>query len=188
MVPHSLRCRVLSLAALAVFLVSGCRIIGPDDDSRSVSFHADQDLYDVQIIEGTQLFLDFDIRMEIRNDGDRDLALLGCIKPSMPILQKRVDDDWVTVYAVAEPACLSPPWFLEPGDVYRDTLRVEAELETGILGVLVWESHIPVNGEYRLERGIYEGSEGEDWPTILPLEERVSASFLVRVHRGLVRL
>jgi len=181
MVPDIIRRQFLFLAALAVLFFSGCEILGPDD-SLSVVFEADRDLYEVEIIEGIAPFLNFQIATTVRNNGDRDLALLGCQRPSMPVLQKRVDDEWMFAYGVAEPECLSPPFPLNPGDVYRDTLRVETVLRVDSPGSFLWENGIPVNGEYRLERGIYENSDnGDVWPTILPVEDRVSATFQILV-------
>lgn len=146
----------------------------------SVSFRPDRDLYEIRVIEGIAPFLDFDIGMEVRNSGKEDIFLLGCINPSMPVLQKQIDDEWRTVYAVAEPECLSPPWVLEPGDVHRDTLRVEAVLIPGSSTGFLWEDHTSVDGDYRLERMIYQDrSDTDDWPQLIPLKDRISRTFQI---------
>lgn len=168
---------------LSVFLLAGCAIIDPNDIHRSVDFDSDQAFYEVFITERTDPFMNFDIPLELRNTGNADIILTGCINPSLPVLQKRLDDEWVTVYAVVELACSSPPWVLHPGDMHRDTLRVRTRVKLLSNTEFIWvekffdiDADIPVNGQYRLERRIFADTEGQD---LLPLADRVSNSFRI---------
>ncbi len=120
----------------------------------------------------------------MENDGDEDVVLIGCINPSLPVLQKLVDGVWTTVYAVAEPECLSPPWFVEPGEIHRDTLRVDAVLDPDVVPTPRWDNGITLDGTYRLERMIYTDHRTSEFGDPLPLTERVTPTFEIRARHS----
>jgi len=181
---------ILLLGALLLLLVPGCLLIDGTDNNNDVSvrFRTTQDLYEPIIVTEIAVFMNFEIATRLENTGDVDIVLIGCINPSMPMLQKSVDEEWVFVYAVAEPLCISPPWFLKPGKVYRDTLRVSTILDPNVVPEAKWENGIPVDGMYRLKRMIYgSGFEGDLPQGPLPLPQRVSQTFEVRAVHALIK-
>ncbi len=93
------------------------------------------------------------IETEYTNKTGNPVYLIGCGKPSAPILQKYVDGQWVTAYAPVEAACLSiPPLKLQNGEIYRETYYVEGYLP-GYNFAPTFD--VPVPGRYRLVREIY---------------------------------
>ncbi len=178
---------ILFLGAFLLLLVPGCLLIdGTDNNDISVRFRTTQDLYEPIIVTEIAVFMNFEIATRLENTGDEDIVLIGCINPGMPVLQRFVEGEWVLVYAVAEPLCISPPWFLKPGEVYRDTLRVSTILDPNVIPEAKWENGVPVDGMYRLERSIYgSGFEGDFPHDLLPLPQRVSQTFEIRSRHAL---
>jgi len=179
--------RLLPVCALLLLSFSGCLLIdGADDDGVSVRFRTTQNLYEPIIVTEIAVFMNFEIATELENTGDEDFVLIGCINPSKPVLQKFTGDAWEFVYGVAEPECISPPWFIKPGEVFRDTLRISTILDPNVLPEAKWENGIPVDGMYRLERGIYSRSFEGDFPhDLLPLPQRVSQTFEIQARHAL---
>lgn len=168
--------------------MSGCALVDSSENGYSVQFRADRDRYEPIIITEIAVFLNFDIASVLENQGGEDIVLTGCINPSLPVLQKRLDGIWTTVYAPNELECISPPWFIKPGESHQDTLRVNAILDPQVFPVVRWESGIPVDGTYRLERRIFTDHLVEGFPgTLLPLSSRVSQSFEIRTLQALIR-
>jgi hypothetical protein len=171
---------VALLFTILVLCTSGCLIIDGSDGtgSRPVEYRTTEDVYEPVIITGIGVFVSFEIAGRIRNTGDGDIAMIGCFRPQRPVLQKFVDGDWTTVYAVAEPECLSPPFYFGPGETYQDTLMVSAVLDPDVSPEAKWDSGIPVAGLYRLQRNIYSSEERSGYPQdLLPLADRVSEPF-----------
>lgn len=174
------------VCTLLLSFVSGCALVDSSENGDSVRFRTDHDFYEAIIISGILVRMNVDIATILENQGGEDVVLTGCINPSLPELQKRLDGIWTTVYAAAEPECISPPWFIEPGEMYQDTLRVDAILDPQVVPVLRWESGIPVDGTYRLERRIYTNHLVDEFPgTLLPLSDRVSQVFEIRTRQAL---
>ncbi len=168
--------------------MSGCALVDSDKNGYSVRLRADQNLYEPIIITGVTVRMNFDIATVMENRGSEDVVLTGCINPSLPVLQKLLDGIWTTVYTAIEPECISPPWFIEPGESHQDTLRVHAILSPQVIPVVRWENGIPVDSTYRLERRIYTNHLVDGAPgTLLPLSNRVSQSFEIRTQQALTR-
>lgn len=179
---------ILLLGAILLLLVPGCLLIDGTDNDNSVQFRTTQDLYEPVIVTEIAVFMNFEIATRLENTGDEDIVLIGCINPSMPVLQKFVEGDWVVVYAVVELRCISPPWFLKPGEVHRDTLRVSTILDPNVVPEAKWDNGIPVDGMYRLKRMIYgSGFEGDFPQDLLPLPQRVTQTFEVRAVHALTK-
>ena len=174
------------IGAIVISLFPGCALVDSSENRYSVRFRANQDLYEPIIITEITVRMDFDIATILDNQGGQDVVLKGCINPSLPVLQKRLDGIWTVVYAAIEPECISPPWFIKPGESHQDTLRVHAVLDPQVIPVVRWESGIPVDGTYRLERMIFTNHLIEEAPsTLLPLSDRVSQSFEIHTQQAL---
>jgi hypothetical protein len=122
----------------------------------------------------------FDIPYRTRNSTRDTLYLTGCLKPDPPRLEKRVDGEWVLAYREIRLLCWSPPWVLAPGEVRRDTARVEGFLPGQSAGPVF---HTSIEGTYRLKREIYSSLTDEKYPLgkdTLSVDRRVSNAFQLR--------
>jgi hypothetical protein len=165
--------------SLAVFvLIGGCAVVDTNEISTSISFKTTSDLYDVPALDTNPSSISFDIASVIRNNGSESVHLTGCIVPNRPVLQKNVAGTWTTVYSVAEPECLSPPFVIEQGESLSDTLQVQTPLHANTSLGARWDNGIPIDGTYRLLRNIFSGESEFD---LLDEKERVSESFEIRV-------
>ena len=115
----------------------------------------------------------------LRAPADQTLYIMNCNGASGVSLQRRVGDEWVSAWAVAMNACLSPPIVVAPGEEHTTTIELRADaanvahpnrrLESGTYRV-VWSGVLTSFDQDR--RGF--GPE-------LPLEKRVSSPFRIDV-------
>jgi len=172
-----------SLLCLVVLLTS-CTLIGPDSDALitpapdSPALVTDRSAYKATVIEGDHITLT--IPLTYTNQTTQPLYLIGCRQPSSPIIERQVGNVWIHVYASIELACLSPPWVLNPGEHFQDTLRVRASLD---LEDKTFPKFLPpVTGNYRLVRSVYTQPESYK-EYLLPKQARISNTFtLSRTH------
>lgn len=118
----------------------------------------------------------------LRAPADQTLYIMNCNGASGVSLQRKVGEEWVSAWAVAMNACLSPPLVIRPGEEHSATLELHEDAANAV--------H-PAGG--KLESGTYRvvwtgvlTSFDPDVPPFgpeLPLEGRVSAPFRIDVPR-----
>lgn len=170
--------RRLLVPALLFVLLSACSLLGDEElhgEDTGPLLQTDQASYNADLPTDDSARVVVDIPYEVYNPTVRSLYFVGCNPPPSPILEKQVAGTWQTAYAAIELQCLSPPFVLPPGEVWRDTLHV--------VGFLPGQNTRPtfeteMEGTYRLRHEIYAGLTddrlGED---LLPLKQRVSNTF-----------
>ncbi len=161
-----------------LLLCSGCAIVDSNETTTSVSFKTTSDQYDVVASDDDPPEIEFDIVSTVQNNGSESIHLTGCQVPNRPVLQKNVAGTWITVYSVAEPECISPPFVLGNNESHTDTLRVGTPLDPDTSEGGSWDNGIPIDGTYRLLRNIFESDSGF---VLLDEKSRVSDSFEIRV-------
>lgn len=132
------------------------------------AFQTSSDRYAVAIDEEGYPNVEDEIPMAFINPTDETVYMIGCKRPPMPILLKSEGDEWVVAYAAAELACLSPPFTVQPGEVFRDTLHLYAFFRGQSI---LPDFKTDVDGTYRLVRSIYADPEGDH-----PLDEELRTS------------
>lgn len=123
----------------------------------------------------------FNVPFEIKNRMSTEIYMVGCMQAPPPVLQKYVLGKWVDVYQPVILDCLSPPFIIEPGETFRDILRVEG-YAPGQNTYPVFEADI--DGTYRLVQKLYinldKFDSGNMEDGLLPIEERISNTFTVK--------
>jgi hypothetical protein len=172
-----LRFHVLALPCCALTLLlslSACSLVGDEaDDDPALPFRTDRTTYEAQLSGSEVVRVEFTIATAYTNVRHDTVYLLGCNRPSLPVLQKDTGDAWARAYSAPEDLCLSPPWRIAPGTTYRDTLHVHGYRSGGDP-----RFHTEVDGTYRLTRSIYADPDGA---TLLPAGQRTSNTFEVAV-------
>ena len=112
------------------------------------------------------------IPMTFRNITEETVYFVGCLRPPMPILQKRVGDTWITAWGGVELLCLSPPWPIAPGDTFQDTLRLSGYWP-GQQASPEFETDVP--GRYRLVRAVHQAPDPQ--ASLIPEAARLSNEF-----------
>ena len=172
--------------SLYTFVLISCTEISNHDFQFSMKeggmLQTDSEAYGAEVFQNPWHGVRFDIPYTITNTTDGAVYMIGCKRPSAPVLQKRINGEWISAYSSVEQGCLSPPFIVKPGDQRQDTLRV--------YGVFPGQNAFPefltdVEGEYRLKKKIYSNPEtfkdSENWnEQLLPDELRISNSFYVR--------
>ncbi|HMB92571.1 MAG TPA: hypothetical protein VKP65_17080 [Rhodothermales bacterium] len=112
--------------AFALLFGSGCTIVEPDVDlpAGATAIQTNQTQYKAQQISGDRAGIQVTIPMTFRNITQETAYFVGCRRPPMPILQKRVGNTWVFAWGGIELLCLSDPWPIAPGATFQDTLRL----------------------------------------------------------------
>lgn len=107
---------------------------------------------------------------------------VNCKGNTPPLLQKRVDDHWVNVWAPTILDCLSPPIVVPPGEEYRNSVSILAAGPDNNLASKLTADSIP--GIYRFVwhdvLSSYDGSYPFGEP--LPLEQRISNRFYLHAE------
>lgn len=165
------------LLFLFAIVIAGCDSYGIEAAPPSGTLlQTDLPSYDARVVTNGPLFnrrrlVRVDIPYETRNTTSRPLHAIGCGRPSA-ILEKQQGNEWVVAYAPIELGCLSPPFVLEAGDVWRDTLRVRGFLPGQRAGPTF---DTDIEGTYRLRRVIYTGT-GSSGPGPEPVEDELTVS------------
>ena len=164
----ALSCCVLTL----LLSLSACSLLGDDaDDDPAPPFQTDRTAYEARLSGAEVVRVTFTIATTYTNVLSDTVYLLGCHRPSPPVLQKDTGDAWTRAYSASEDLCLSPPWRIAPGTTYRDTLYVRG-YRSG--GDPLFRTE--VDGTYRLVRSVYADPDGA---TLLPADQRTSNTFEV---------
>jgi hypothetical protein len=116
-----------------------------------------------------------DIPYSFANRTGGPVYLVNCNGEFSVGLSRLVDDEWRSAWAYARQMCLSPPIVIEPGAVYRDTLRVVNAPEAAL------PRFDAVSGRYRFRWNDALSSYQDRLPfgEPLPLELRTSNEFEV---------
>lgn len=168
----------IGIAMLLLTVVGGaCSALEVDEaDLRGAVFQTDQTHYEAVFRTDWRPRITFAIPTSFTNEMDTDVYLLGCKVPSPPELIRQEGGDWVIAYAPVVQLCLSPPWRLQPGETFRDTLWVEGFLP-GYNAAPTFNTE--VDGTYRLVRRVYLDPDGK---TVLPAALRTSNTFQVTLR------
>ena len=110
-------------AALAVLLVAvaACDSAPALDDGAELQTDASAYLATL-----TSWGVEFEAELTYTNTSDRTVYFTGCVLPTPPALEKRVDGEWVVVYGPVVPLCLRSPLAVAPGGAVNYTARVAA--------------------------------------------------------------
>lgn len=175
-----MRLSLLTPAALGALLLAGCAgLLAPEGDGTGLSIRTERAEYTVSRGERT---LETTIGLRLTNGTGGPAYLATCHGVHPPLLEKRVGDRWVTVYAQTIPLCLGAPKVLEPGEAFPYTLHVSAGVAGS--GVSPRFGVDEVEGTYRLAWTVYRTWEpdrrrpepGEPFPR----ERTVSNEFTLR--------
>jgi len=168
------------LVTVSLALLASCTLVSSEDDGFAEGALLQTDVTEIKatVVKDFREKVVFDVPLTITNVTNERIALTRCKRPSAPVLQKLVDERWETAFAPIEQLCLSPPWFIEPGDTFVDTLRVR--------GFLPDQSAAPtfdtdLEGTYRLVHRLYRRPVGDqEQPSdLLPEPLRTSNTFTV---------
>jgi hypothetical protein len=113
------------------------------------------------------------------NDTGRTVYLVNCGGDVPPSLEKWVDSRWVAAWSPILLMCLSPPIVIAPGDDFEYTLAVYAARH-GSNAFPQFEVAEP-QGTYRLVWHAPRHDYYSDAPSPLPLDDRVSNTFELRM-------
>lgn len=157
-------------------LLSACSMFvdGKEILSEGRALQTDRQEYEAELSDEGYRKVLIEIPMTYTNVTAEIVYLIGCRHPSMPVLQKFEAGKWIVAYSGVELMCLSPPWALDPGEVFRDTLSVRGHLP-GQNAAPIFDTEVA--GLYRLKRAVYSDLEGE---AMLPESLLVSNLFEVR--------
>ena len=120
------------------------------------------------------------IETALRAPADQTLYIMNCNGATGVALQRKVGEEWVSAWAVAMAACLSPPIVVPPGKEHTATI----ELHESAANVVYPAGGMLESGTYRV---VWSGVLTSFDPDVrgfgpeLPLEERVSAPFRIDV-------
>jgi hypothetical protein len=115
------------------------------------------------------------------NDSGSRIYLVNCNQQFDARLERKCDDDWVLGWAPVMNLCLSAPIIIEPGGVFRDTLRVYAA-RYGSNSAPQFQFENP-EGIYRIRwEGALTSFDPDQYPfgEPLPLERRTSNRFVLK--------
>lgn len=112
------------------------------------------------------------------NRTGRPVSIPNCLGDVPPHLEKLVEGTWVVAWGAPTLDCLSPPVTIQPGEQYRDGVRLRAwPPDSDVRPKFVVD---PIEGVYRLVWADavwnYDAS-GPPWGDPLPLAQRVSNRF-----------
>jgi hypothetical protein len=143
------------------------------DPYTDAPIQTDRTHYEAQRIEGSgPSGVQMTIPMTFRNMTAKTVYFVGCRRPPMPILQKRVLGTWVTAWGGIELLCLSPPWEVAPGATRQDTLRLSGFWPGQNAGP---EFLTDVPGRYRLLRAVHKAP--DPLSPLIPEAARISNEF-----------
>lgn len=170
---------------LCFLMYAGCEALLTGDFDGNFEeggfLQTDTTYYQAEIQSGNRDVVRLDIPFTITNAKDEPIYMLGCGRAPAPLLQKNVGGEWVTAYSPVELMCLSPPFIIEPGETFYDTLRVH--------GALPGQNTEPtfdtkIKGVYRLVHTFYIDPDSFDdlntrSKNLLPESLRISNTFYV---------
>jgi hypothetical protein len=164
--------RILLVAILALVAqpLSDNRIWAQDKEKPvEAPIQTDKKAYKVSV---TSQSVKFTINYSYVNRTGHVVILPVCMRPYRPLLQKKVNGRWTTVFATLAPLCIGPPVWINPGGTYQERYEVEAFLPDNNMGPKLWIDVREIEGVYRLEHVF---SRLDYQP--LPLEYRISNEF-----------
>ena len=164
----------------AIFTISGCSQEFFGLGGQEASFRPESPSYTLQT---TTSGLRGDIPFAYTNRTGRNVYVVNCNRIVPPVLEKRVNDRWVTAWGAAVPQCLSEPIVIRHGETYRDTLNVFA----GHPGSNVDPKFdVPeIEGVYRMRwEGVLWSFDASNYPfgPEVPRDLRTSSEFRIEVQ------
>ena len=163
--------RICSVVCALLF-ITGCYSYLVDSGDLS-PIQTDRVRYEATPLRSGKLEgVEVSIPMTFTNVTAGTVYFVGCHRPPAPVLQKRVEGEWVNVWGAVELLCLSPPWPITPGEKFRDTLHVQG-FWPGQNIAPEFTSDVP--GTYRLLRAVHSGP--DPLAPLIPEESRVSNEF-----------
>jgi hypothetical protein len=159
---------IASLALVAQSL-SDRRVLAQDKEKPvDAPIQTDKKVYKVAV---TPRSVKFTINYSYVNRTAGAVFLPTCWRPYRPVIEKKVEGRWETVFQSAELMCAGPPVRIEPGEKYRDTFDVEAFLPGNNMHPKLKVDVREIEGVYRLVHLF----SGQGQP--LSLEDRISNEF-----------
>jgi hypothetical protein len=168
-----MRMKYLTLLIASLVLVAqslyDMRILAQDKEKPvDAPIQTDKKIYKVAV---TSQSVKFTINYSYVNRTSRAVFLPTCRTPYRPLIEKKIEGRWVTVFQPVELMCAGPPVRIEPGEKYRDTFDVEAFLPGNNMHPEFKVDVREIEGLYRLVH-LFSGQD-----QILPMEERISNEF-----------
>lgn len=163
-------------SVLASLLLAGCAAPTHSLDPEGPAIRTDRSEY---VVRRTGDAITFTMGLTFVNRTDGPVYLPTCHSPHPPVVEKRVDGAWVTVYAPPVLLCAGPPLVVPRGERYEYEYRVHGALPGGDFHPEFRTAR--VEGTYRLRWGFLEAPpEQAPAPRPIPLEHRISNEFTLR--------
>jgi hypothetical protein len=171
-------------AAVLVLSAGACSQIADIETLASTSFESssalrtDSAVYTVRA--GPQVYA-VDIGVIFTNPLNRPVAVPACHNHYRPLLQKRVDGEWITAYAPVELMCITAPHVIGPHETYRFIFAVRPGMPDSNTWPRFETQEIP--GTYRLLWFVGMHAPNTDTGVGQPLaeEHRTSNTFELRI-------
>ena len=163
-------------SAVATILCLACGApTGPASDAAALMVTGSASY---QLIRGPRESVRTTIEYVYSNRTGQAVSIPNCNGDVTPLLEKFVDGAWVVAWDAPKNDCLSPPVTIEPGEQYRDAVRLRGYPPDGDVRPRFLVSSI--EGEYRLvwPDAVWDYDDsGPPWGESLPLHQRVSNRF-----------
>ena len=124
-----------------------------------------------------------EIPFSYTNSTGRTIYVQNCNRIVPPVLEKKIDGAWITVWGAAVPQCLSAPIVIRDGDTYRDTLEVVGGFSDG--NVLPKFLAPQIDGTYRMRwENVFWTADHSGYPynSQIPRDLRTSSEFRIEVE------